>query len=59
MKSGVLFSGYYGLGNAGDEAVLAASVGMLRERQPQLPIGVLSADPEGTRRESSQTPGPD
>lgn len=50
MTKGVLFSGYYGLGNAGDEAVLAASVGMLRERRPDLPITVLSADPEGTRR---------
>lgn len=49
MKEGALFSGYYGLGNAGDEAVLAASVGMFRERRPDLPITVLSADPAGTR----------
>lgn len=46
----VLFSGYYGLGNAGDEAVLAASVGLFRQRRPDLPLAALSADPEGTSR---------
>jgi polysaccharide pyruvyl transferase CsaB len=49
-KGGVLFSGYYGLGNAGDEAVLEASVAMFRERRPELPITVLTADPEGTAK---------
>lgn len=49
MRGGLLFSGYYGLGNAGDEAVLEASVAMFRERQPDLPITVLSGDPAGTR----------
>jgi polysaccharide pyruvyl transferase CsaB len=46
----VLFSGYYGLGNAGDEAVLAASVGMFRRQAPQVKLAALSADPEGTHR---------
>lgn len=46
----ILFSGYYGFGNAGDEAVLAASVAMFRERRPDLPLAALSADPRGTRR---------
>ncbi|MFN3649537.1 MAG: polysaccharide pyruvyl transferase CsaB [Armatimonadota bacterium] len=45
----ILFSGYYGLGNAGDEAVLAASVGMLRGRRPDLTLEALSGDPAGTR----------
>lgn len=49
MKGGLLFSGYYGLGNAGDEAVLEASVAMFRERRPDVPITVLSGDPAGTR----------
>jgi polysaccharide pyruvyl transferase CsaB len=49
MKDGILFSGYYGLGNAGDEAVLAASVGLFRERRPELPLAVLSGSPASTR----------
>lgn len=49
MSRRVLFSGYYGLGNAGDEAVLTASVGMFRERRPELGLAALSADPPGTR----------
>jgi polysaccharide pyruvyl transferase CsaB len=48
---GVLFSGFYGFGNAGDEAVLAASLAMFRERRPDLPLAVLSADPRGTARD--------
>jgi polysaccharide pyruvyl transferase CsaB len=50
-KKRVLFSGYYGLGNAGDEAVLAASVQIFRERRPDLALGALSATPAVTRRE--------
>lgn len=50
-RSQVLFSGYYGFGNAGDEAVLAASVAMLRRKQPDLPIRVLSANPAATSAE--------
>lgn len=49
--SGVLFSGYFGLGNCGDEAVLEASVRLLRERRTDLPIAALSADPAGTKRQ--------
>jgi len=51
MTGGVLLSGFYGFGNAGDEAVLAATLALFRERRPGLPVGVLSADPAGTRRD--------
>src|SRR5262245_29656484 len=44
----LLFSGYYGFGNAGDEAVLQASVGLLRARRPEVAVGAVSADPVGT-----------
>lgn len=49
MSDRVLFSGYYGLGNAGDEAVLAASVGMFRQRRPELALAALTARPAPTR----------
>ncbi len=44
----VVLSGYYGFGNAGDEAVLAAIVSDLRELDPTLEITVLSRDPTDT-----------
>lgn len=46
----LVVSGYYGFGNAGDEAVLAAMIGALRERLSAARITVLSADPQQTRR---------
>lgn len=46
----VVVSGYYGFGNAGDEAVLAAMLAALRERLSGVRITVLSADPQQTRR---------
>ncbi len=49
-SNGVLLSGWYGGGNVGDEAVLAALVQMLRERNPDLPITALSVNPEQTAR---------
>jgi polysaccharide pyruvyl transferase CsaB len=48
MAARVLFSGYYGLGNAGDEAVLEASVGLFREQRPDLVLAALSASPKTT-----------
>jgi len=43
-----LFVGYFGYGNLGDEAVLEALVGRLRERAPQAEIAVVSSDPDAT-----------
>jgi polysaccharide pyruvyl transferase CsaB len=50
MSARVLFSGYYGLGNAGDEAVLAASVAMFRQRRSDLSLAALSANPASTKK---------
>ena len=48
----LLLSGYYGYGNAGDEAVLAGLVAGFRLLLPAsaLEIAALSGDPAGTRR---------
>jgi polysaccharide pyruvyl transferase CsaB len=46
----ILICGYYGLGNAGDEAILAGAVGALRQRLPEAELVVLSADPPATRK---------
>jgi polysaccharide pyruvyl transferase CsaB len=43
-----LLSGYYGFGNAGDEAVLSGIVERLRSDYPDADITVLSADPAAT-----------
>ena len=44
----LVISGYYGYGNIGDEAILAATVRELRSRYPRAKLTVLSADPPGT-----------
>ncbi len=46
----LLISGYYGFGNLGDEAILTALIGALRERFAQAEIVVLSATPSETAR---------
>lgn len=48
--SDMVISGYYGFGNAGDEAMLAAMVGALRKVDPAVHITVFSGNPEDTRR---------
>jgi len=40
--------GYYGLGNCGDEAVLAGLLHGLREQAPHIQVTVLSANPRAT-----------
>ncbi len=47
----VLLSGYYGFGNIGDEAILAATVSSFRSRLPDLGISVLSESPKETARD--------
>lgn len=47
----LLIAGYYGFGNAGDEAILAATLGELRARRPELRIVVVSGDPSRTATE--------
>ena len=44
----VAISGYYGFGNAGDEAVLAGIVRSFAERCPKAKLAALSADPAAT-----------
>lgn len=46
----VLVSGYYGFGNAGDEAILSAIVKSLKKLNKNISITALSADPDMTRR---------
>ncbi len=50
MKS-ILVSGYYGHGNAGDEAMLAGIVGAVKSLAPEASITVLSSDPVRTAKE--------
>ncbi|MBM3457741.1 MAG: polysaccharide pyruvyl transferase CsaB, partial [Armatimonadetes bacterium] len=50
MNAQILFSGYYGLGNAGDEAVLDASVELFRRERPTLALSVLSGNVAETQR---------
>ncbi|MDI3280303.1 MAG: WecB/TagA/CpsF family glycosyltransferase, partial [Bacillota bacterium] len=45
----ILVSGYYGFGNAGDEAILWALARALRESLPAAELRVLSAAPDQTR----------
>ncbi len=47
----VVISGYYGYGNAGDEAVLEAIILQLREHEPSIEITVLSANPSITSQD--------
>ncbi len=44
----LVISGYYGYGNIGDEAILAALITELRRRHPEAELTVLSSAPEAT-----------
>ena len=48
MTKRVFITGYYGFGNTGDEAILAAMVAHLREQRADLQITATSATPEAT-----------
>jgi polysaccharide pyruvyl transferase CsaB len=54
----VVLSGYYGFGNLGDEAVLAAMLAALRPRLPHASFTVLSGDPSSTERQHAVTAVP-
>jgi polysaccharide pyruvyl transferase CsaB len=47
----LLLGGYYGHGNAGDEAILTALLGELRQRFPAVRLLVASGDPRRTAAE--------
>ncbi len=47
----LVISGYYGYGNTGDEAILAALTDELRRCYPDVQLTVLSAAPEATARQ--------
>jgi len=47
----LVISGYYGYGNTGDEAILAALTDEVRRRYPDVQVTVLSAAPEATARQ--------
>lgn len=51
MAKRILFSGYFGFGNAGDEAVLAAALAQFRGLRPDLEFCVASGSPAATRRD--------
>jgi polysaccharide pyruvyl transferase CsaB len=48
-RDGIIVSGAYGMGNAGDDAILEAIVAELRRINPFIPMTALSRDPKQTR----------
>src|SRR6516225_2330901 len=50
MERAVLIAGYYGFGNTGDEAILAALVSGLAARRSNARVVVVSGDPGQTRQ---------
>lgn len=55
--SSILIAGYYGHGNAGDEAILAALLADLRAARPDLAVTVVSGDPARTLAEHGPLAG--
>lgn len=49
-RRGVLLCGAYGMGNAGDEAILHAILARLRTAAPEEPVTVLSKNPAETQK---------
>ena len=49
LRSGIVICGAYGMGNAGDDAILEAIIGEMRNIAPGLPITALSRKPKETR----------
>ena len=46
-----MISGYYGFGNAGDEAILASMIQQFRQEIPDVEIIVLTENPDKTHKE--------
>ncbi len=46
----ILLAGYYGFGNAGDEAILFSILAHLRAAAPEAVVTVVSGDPEATAK---------
>ena len=55
-RDGALVCGAYGRGNAGDDAILEAIVTELRQIDPDLPVWVLSRNPETPGSPTGSTP---
>lgn len=51
MAKQLVFSGYFGFNNAGDEAILYAMLKNMKTIDPELEITVLSHDPEKTKKQ--------
>lgn len=49
-RRGAVICGAYGMGNGGDDAVLAAIVAELRRQEQDMPVTVLARHPGGTAR---------
>ncbi len=49
QRDGVLICGAYGKGNAGDDAILDAIIGQMKDIDPDLPLYVLSRTPRATQ----------
>ena len=49
-KTDIIISGYYGLGNSGDEALLKSIVDNLKKLAPDIKITAMSGNAEHTRR---------
>lgn len=47
-RYGVVICGAYGRDNVGDEAILSTMIGQLRQKDPYLPVCVMSRDPRRT-----------
>ena len=47
---GIVISGYYGYNNIGDDSVLGVIIQNIKEISPDIPITVLSAKPEETKK---------
>ena len=46
--SELVISGYYGFGNAGDEAMLSAMIGAFRQLEPDVELTIISGNPADT-----------